>query len=469
MIIRHPDIEIVSGSPFANCKLGRKKYADILTSIINSAPDGFVLAMNNKWGTGKTTFVRMWEQQLKDQQYRTVYFNAWENDFEDNPLIALVGELKTIVTKKAEPEFKSVLKKAAVISKHLAPTIAKTIADRYIKTDTIKDAITDVTKGLAEIFESEVDEYAKKRKGIAELRNSLSEFILKTGTGSPLVFIIDELDRCRPNYAVSILEQIKHFFSVSNIVFVLSIDKDQLGNAVRGVYGSDLLDADEYLRRFIDLEYSIPEPDPGLFHTYLHSKMNFDSFFLNVERRKYPELQNDHDNFKKICKALFFRNEIPLRQQERIFTLARLSLNTFNLNQYVIPSVFLFLAYIKVVHPKFYEKMKRKQLNLSEFQIEFGAVIKPMLTGETTREFLWLEANILTFYNNYHLSHYDRMPLFENDGTGKNKLLISSSLNPNENDTLLQMLEGMHRGRGPSDISLEYFLDKIELLNQISL
>ncbi len=113
--------------------------------------------------------------------------------------------------------------------------------------------------------------------------------------------------------------------------------------------------------------------------------------------------------------------------------------------------------------------MKRKQLNLSEFQIEFGAVIKPMLTGETTREFLWLEANILTFYNNYHLSHYDRKPLFENDGTGKNKLLISSSLNPKENDTLLQMLEGMLRGRGPSNISLEYFLDKIELLNQISL
>jgi predicted AAA+ superfamily ATPase len=87
MNIRHPEIEIEQQNPFSNCKLGRQKYSVVLTNIINSYPFGFVLALNNKWGTGKTTFVKMWEQDLKNNNFQTLYFNAWENDFENNPLI----------------------------------------------------------------------------------------------------------------------------------------------------------------------------------------------------------------------------------------------------------------------------------------------------------------------------------------------------------------------------------------------
>ena len=94
MNIKHHEIEIKTENPFANCKLDRQKYSSVLTSIINSYPHGFVLALNNKWGTGKTTFVKMWEQDLKNQEFQTLYFNAWENDFENNPLTALMGELK---------------------------------------------------------------------------------------------------------------------------------------------------------------------------------------------------------------------------------------------------------------------------------------------------------------------------------------------------------------------------------------
>ena len=66
--------------------------------------------------------------------------------------------------------------------------------------------------------------------------------------------MIDELDRCNPHYSVLVLERIKHIFSVPGIVFILSVDKKQFGNAIRGYYGSDLIDANEYLRRFIDLD-----------------------------------------------------------------------------------------------------------------------------------------------------------------------------------------------------------------------
>ena len=156
-MIKHSELEILAESPFANCKLDREKYAQVLTNIINSYSYGFVLAINNKWGTGKTTFVKMWEQDLKNKEYQTVYFNAWENDFENNPLTALMGELKTLTTKSTETEFKSTLKKAATLTKHIAPIVAKAIADKYIDTNNIKDAIVGVTKGLTDVFENDVE------------------------------------------------------------------------------------------------------------------------------------------------------------------------------------------------------------------------------------------------------------------------------------------------------------------------
>lgn len=385
MNIRHTEIEIESGNPFGNCKLDREKYSRVLTNIVNEYPEGFVLAINNKWGTGKTTFIKMWEQSLKDNEHKTIYFNAWENDFENNPLVALMGELKTLTKESIDPKFQSVLKKAAILSKHVIPILAQAVADRYIDTNEIKQAIVDATKGLADVFENDVNEYAAKKKSIGDFRKSLSHFIANTNEGKPLVFIIDELDRCRPNYAVSIWEQIKHFFTVSNIVFVLSIDKEQLGNAVRGVYGSDRIDADEYLKRFIEIEYSIPEPERGTFHKYLYSFFEFDDFLEKEARKKNRELLSDKKDFLKVSNILFSDSSINLRQQEKIFSHARLSLRSFTDNMYLIPEVFLFLIYIKVIHEKLYSDIVIKRLTTNELQNDFYAIIKNRLDEDNER------------------------------------------------------------------------------------
>src|SRR5690606_3684965 len=305
MNIKHSEIKMDNENPFANCKLDRQKYANILTNIIKSYPAGFVLALNNKWGTGKTTFVKMWQKDLENQNFKTLYFNAWENDFENDPLTALMGELKTLTKTGAELKFKDTLKHAAVLTKNIAPLVVKAVADRYVDTNKVTDIIVGVTKGLSEVFEHEVQEYAKKKKSISDFKQSLSKFIENSSGGKPLIFFVDELDRCRPNYAVSILEQIKHFFSVPNIVFVLSIDKGQLGGAIKGVYGSDEIDSDEYLRRFIDLEYSIPDPKPDLFFNYLYNFFQFDDFFMSPERVKHRGLSSDKSNFIKTCELLF--------------------------------------------------------------------------------------------------------------------------------------------------------------------
>lgn len=79
-----------------------------------------------------------------------------------------------------------------------------------------------------------------------------------------MIVIVDELDRCRPTYAVELLEIVKHLFNVPGIVFVLGVDRGQLASSAAKVFGTGV-DADGYLRRFIDLECALPEPDLSLY------------------------------------------------------------------------------------------------------------------------------------------------------------------------------------------------------------
>lgn len=80
----------------------------------------------------------------------------------------------------------------------------------------------DASKGVFDIFENEVNEYANRKQSIKDFRKNLSEFIDTANSSKSLIFFIDELDRCRPNYAVSIIEQIKHFFCPQHCVYIIN-------------------------------------------------------------------------------------------------------------------------------------------------------------------------------------------------------------------------------------------------------
>ncbi|WP_343705915.1 P-loop NTPase fold protein [Flavobacterium sp.] len=468
MNIKHKEILIDSENPFANCQLDRKKYSEVLSGIIEAYSEGFVLAINNKWGTGKTTFIRMWEQDLKNNGFQTVYFNAWENDFENNPLVALMGELKTLTNKPTDPSFQKILKKASILSKHVIPIVAQSVVDKYIDTKGVKEAIVEASKGVADLFENDVNEYSKKKKSIQEFRTELSHYIANTNNGKPLIFIIDELDRCRPNYSVSILEQIKHFFSIPDIVFILSIDKEQLGNAVRGVYGSDRIDSNEYLKRFIDIEYSIPEPEKDVFYKYLYSYFSFDDFLENSARIKYSELASDKRSFLEISDILFSNDSVTLRHQEKIFAHCRLALRAFGENTYLIPEVFLFLIHTKVLNEEYYNNIKLKKLSIPDLQVKFYEIIKNKLNEDTERLLMWLEAYLILFYSNY-INKYGRMSnIYKYDSDQrKNILLVDSIIDNSNKDRFLSIFENIERSRNGGGLDLSHFIKRIDLTESI--
>ena len=425
---KHSDLEILDTDPFANCKLDRKKDA-ILNRIIGNFENGFTLAINGEWGTGKTTFIKMWQKQLEQNDYKTIYLNAWENDFVSEPLICILGELKNVTTSSNERLMKDIINKASVFSKKIIPAVAKGLAKKHLGEEA-SDLIESVATATVDVFKKEVSEYEKKKKDLIDFKTKLQELVNKESKDKPLIFIIDELDRCRPDYAVEILEKIKHFFSVEGIVFVLSIDKNQLCSSIKGHYGSDEINAEEYLRRFIDIEYTLIEPDAEKFCNYLFVYFDFSSFMQNPERLKYSDLSHDKEMFLSTAIKLASAKRLTLRQTEKLFAYTRLALISCEKNSYLFADLFFLMIYIKAFKTSLYIDIRNLRLTVQELSDELNVVFAENIRLEQGNKyfqaFTSTLAKLLFFYNN-EISNIGSYKDLINRSEGETQILTFNS------------------------------------------
>ncbi|MCI5165680.1 MAG: hypothetical protein D3903_06180 [Candidatus Electrothrix sp. GM3_4] len=265
------ELEVSSDEPFRCDALKREPSVDALSTLIGELTGPFVLAIDSPWGTGKTTFVRMLQKVLEKKEYPCLYFNAWETDFSTDPLVAFLGEISTLLSKEINKEsdlaknFNKAKKIAGQLARRAIPAAAKIVTYGVLDLDKVTErALAD---GVSASSTDAVDDYLKERNLIDEFRSSLGKAIGKLnedGKQSKIIIFVDEIDRCRPTYAVELLERIKHLFNIENVIFVVSLDKGQLRTSLGAVYGQGI-NADEYLRRFIDLEFLLPKPDAEAF------------------------------------------------------------------------------------------------------------------------------------------------------------------------------------------------------------
>ncbi len=466
MKIKLDDLLIPEASPFENCQLKRKQHAEVLNSIVSNYADGFVLAINNRWGTGKTTFVKMWRQHLINNDFETLYFNAWENDFHNDVIIALLSVLQDLKG-KSEESFNTILSKSAKFLKRVFPVVAKGVADRVMGEQVSGEILKEITEfGLGEV-EREIQNFSQKKNGIKDFRESLEAFINASAIKTPLIFIVDELDRCRPSYAVEVMEQIKHLFSVPGIVFVLSIDKIQLGNAVRGFYGSDLIDSDEYLRRFIDLEYSIPVPNKTDFVGYLYEYYEFDSFIQSEARRRFHQPDEEKDHLKRFAGVTFNTGNYTLRQMEKSFSRIRLVLSTLKENRLIFPDLYFFLDYLRDHNPEFYSQMKSTNVSLQGFLERIEKILDDVSGSEETSEIQYLIGSLLYRYSrDYSKKHYQHnYELIENTPDSTQFRLSLSSKLEDKGNNIARRIATLERGS--SNIGLNAIMEQLEISNQI--
>jgi hypothetical protein len=266
-----------------------------------------------------------------------------------------------------------------------------------------------------------------------------------------------------------VLEQVKHLFAVEGIVFVLAVDKGQLENAVKGYYGSAELNASEYLRRFIDLEFTLPEPSIRDFCSHLFTKYDFKSFFHSKTRLQYEGYKDDTENFLHMCFLLFEHGHLSLRQQEKIFIHARIAVMMANPGLHLFPAVFVFLVFLKFVHPQIYQQIQRLALSPSEMLQALQGVYPAVADTNEAWSFYITETLFVYLYNNDYRQKTRTMSLLtvKNKTTQKEELVFESNFKQfYKDDEIIDKISSF--GHKYDYSGIKPLLDKIDLTQPLT-
>lgn len=354
--------------PYNGDLLDRKMCGEVLEGLAKTFSSGCVIALDGKWGTGKTTFVRMWGEYMKRNGYTVLSFNAWESDFVLDPLICLISEFKKATVVAGKDNIEKLTKAVAKISFAMLPALVGQIAKHLTGVD-FQDMAKDAMSETVNILNRCVDDYAKQRESLDDFRVALSEYVESVRQEKPVIFIIDELDRCNPNYAVKTLERIKHLFSVKNVVYVLAIDREQFCHSIRGYYGSEKIDADDYLRRFIDIQYSLPIGNIDKLIPSVLQKFDITESILKKDRSSYNSLAL----FEEYVKMLYQLKSMSIRQLEKWLLYTRLVLGSTK--RHISPETILFLVYLRLFESDFYRHFVLSEIDDQEVIFFFERII----------------------------------------------------------------------------------------------
>lgn len=463
MKFRLEEIEVPENEPFKNDALKRQPVVEFVRDLIKQLDGPFVLALDSPWGTGKTTVVRMLRASLKQEGIASVYFNAWKEDYVSDPLIPMVAAIDELQVADAEAEKQFGERMATV--KRVASKVAKRGLVAAVKLATMNavdlDEVTEeaLSTAAGDAADDLVESFKQEKASLERFRGALEEAVkavVPEGPSKPLVFFIDELDRCRPTFAIELLERVKHLFDVKHIVFVLSIDKKQLEAITAAVYG-ERIDAPEYLRRFIDLEYTLPAVHTKQYTRVLIERHGFKAFF--DARRLSSELAYDHDNFVEAFAQLSGVFGMSLRARERCLTRLAVVLTQTPENHYLDPFVASLLIVIRTMRPDLYQGLTSGELAPRKLM---------SLIKEFPKACAFADSRVPTVMEAYLIAgDVDR----ERGEAVRKELRALAEAKPDSSDGLRsrELLDMLGHVAGPRlrDFSTSYVANKIDLVSRI--
>ncbi|MCP9222752.1 KAP family NTPase [Erythrobacter sp. LQ02-29] len=281
---------------------------------------GFVLAVDAPYGRGKSWFLRRFAKEM-GKNHPVAFVDAWTDDLQDEPLVALAATLRNAFDQPSHqsPELKARLAKfvdrAGKVAKISALGASKRALAYLITEGAVEaiGAIGDVSedgekaigKATDEVIEkaikqtpiasvsmeARIDEFNQARTEVDNMKAALRELVAGVGEEKglelPIVIVIDELDRCRPNYAIKLLEEIKHLFDVEGVAFVLGMHAGALRHSVAVPYGVNF-DGAAYLGRFVNQRYMLKDVP---LHRILHDLI--EERGLPIDRLRAPQVYQD--------------------------------------------------------------------------------------------------------------------------------------------------------------------------------
>ena len=327
-------------------EFNRKPIAENIIRLLTSPIDLSPMVIDGGWGTGKTEFcqklIRLIQQQHPD--YQPVYIDAFRSDHSGEPLLALLAEIIKACTpegsdEKLIEEHKDRIRRITKAAGFLMKTVAKAAVGHVLKqntddlaeelqqimndgqeADSLAETVTDAAATIAShtidaTVEALLKEQIEAEKNLKTLKACLKEL----AADKPIILFIDELDRCRPDYAVDMLEVIKHVFDVENVKVVLVTNTKQLRAAINHRYGMEV-DAQKYLDKFLKYSFALPDKivDPVEAGRTLVAVEYFKQLIRNS--RMASELQGliGQRIILNFISDMIERNGLSLRETERL-------------------------------------------------------------------------------------------------------------------------------------------------------
>jgi hypothetical protein len=375
MKLRIEPLKVGKDESFEQDVLDRKDFGQSLLNLIIKSEDELVISIDGQWGDGKSTFVRMWQGMLTDAEMPNIYIDAFASDYIDDPFLAVASAITTYIE---ENNSKGNKKSAEFVQK------AKEVGSRLLPWGT-KIAFKAVTAGL--INGSDIEQLVAVRKDIAnDLATTASDFVGKQleahkedqqlfedfkkeltniTDDKKLVIIIDELDRCKPTYALGLLEKIKHLFSTKNVFFVLVMHKQELEKSIKCIYGD--IDAYAYLQKFIHVQTTLPKKTDGnnndleKYAQHLFKSHNFETWGHSQDLLGYVE-------------QLAVHFQLSLRQLEKVFTNLAIFYAAVVEKSFQDPTIVSFLAVMKVIDPSICQSLLFRKISYSQLCDKTGIV-----------------------------------------------------------------------------------------------
>ncbi|KGF62071.1 KAP family P-loop NTPase fold protein [Pseudomonas lutea] len=259
-------------TPWAKDCMDRQRVAKFLTRHLDQSPHIKVLNINSEWGSGKTFFVTEWQREAKENRV-CVYFDAWKHDYTGDPFVSLVATIKDQLTDQIGRSAKT-KKTLAAFTKSAAKTLlaaTPVIVKGLVKKATAIDAedLAIATEGLEDLpsdaaekaIEKLIDSKKEALKSVEDFKKVLLDLLAEAAKNKnsdpiPAYIFIDELDRCRPTFAIELLERIKHLFDIPLCKFIIASDTTQLAHSITAIYGNGF-ESHKYLKRFFDAEFEL--------------------------------------------------------------------------------------------------------------------------------------------------------------------------------------------------------------------
>lgn len=307
----------------------RKRLGIQLTNYVDCLNCGAVLALDARWGEGKTWFVRHWQKHLEDENHDVIYLDAFANDYLDDPFLTIASEISQAfkdsdeISSEDVKEFNSTTASVLISLASILPLIVAKAGLHWIGLGGAGEAIQEVykegkdfydsaseeiTAKVKEQIEKKIENHQVEKETVRDFKDELAKLAEKLE--KPLVFIIDELDRCRPDFAIRLIERIKHFFDISKIVFVLVIDKTQFSKVICHNYGYDEKLGEEYLDKFVDFMIPLPRISVPLFNN------KFDH--VEILKELLFKVGEESDDICLVFYLAQFNNYFSARQLQKV-------------------------------------------------------------------------------------------------------------------------------------------------------